>query len=96
VHDVPAGGAPAPTAITEVILRVTLRGATTPALTRALRAGTLDLAILARTPPFRPPDSESPPLELTTLAERELMLGVPANHPFARAQAVEVAASRDP
>src|SRR5205807_18542 len=71
-------------------LRVTLREGTTPSLTRALRAGTLDLAVLARTPPFRPPDAESPPLELTTLSERELMIGVAATHPFARVQAVEV------
>ncbi len=71
-------------------LKVTLREGTTPALTRALRAGTLDLAILARTPPFRPPDSESPPLDLTTLVERELVIGVPASHPFASTQAVEV------
>jgi molybdate transport repressor ModE-like protein len=69
---------------------VTLREGTTPVLTRALRAGTLDLAILARTPPFRPPDSESPPLELTVLAERELVVGVPARHPLARARALEV------
>jgi DNA-binding transcriptional LysR family regulator len=71
-------------------LKVTLREGTTPTLTRALRAGTLDLAILARTPPFRPPDSESPALELTTLSERELVVGVPAGHPFASARAVEV------
>jgi DNA-binding transcriptional LysR family regulator len=71
-------------------LNVTLREGTTPALTRALRAGTLDLAILARTPPFRPLDAESPAFELTTLSERELAVGVPANHPLARAQAVEV------
>ena len=77
-------------------LKVTLREGTTPALTRALRAGTLDLAILARTPPFRPPDAESPPLELTTLSERELVVGVPASHPFASARAVEVAAARGP
>ena len=71
-------------------LKVTLREGTTPALTRALRAGTLDLAILASTPPFRPPDSESPALELTTLSERELVIGVPATHPFAIPRAVEV------
>jgi DNA-binding transcriptional LysR family regulator len=71
-------------------LKVTLREGTTPALTRAVRAGTLDLAILARTPPFRPPDAESPALELTTLSERELVLGVPSGHPFASARAVEV------
>jgi DNA-binding transcriptional LysR family regulator len=71
-------------------LRVTVREGTTPALTRALRAGTLDLAVLARTPPFRPLDAESPPLELTTLSERELLLAVAAGHPFARARAVDV------
>ena len=71
-------------------LKVTCARATTPALTRALRAGTLDLAILAQTPPFRPLDAESPPLELTTLSERELVVGVPAGHPFASAGAVEV------
>ena len=71
-------------------LTVTLREATTPALTRALRAGTLDLAVIAQQPPFRPPDAESPPLELTTLSERELVVGVPADHPLASARAVEV------
>jgi DNA-binding transcriptional LysR family regulator len=71
-------------------LKVTLREGTTPALTRALRAGTLDLAILARTPPFRPPDTESPPLELVTLSEHDLVVGVSAGHPFASAHAVEV------
>jgi DNA-binding transcriptional LysR family regulator len=71
-------------------LKVTLREGTTPALTRGLRAGTLDLAVIARTPPFRPPDSESPALQLTTLSERELVIGVSTRHPFANAQAVEV------
>lgn len=71
-------------------LKVTLREGTTPALTRALRAGTLDLAILAQSPPFRPPDTESPSLELTTLAERELVIGVPSSHPFTNTPAVEV------
>ena len=70
--------------------KVTLREGTTPALTRALRAGTLDLAILARTPPYRPLDTETPPLELPTLSERELLIGVSARHPFARTRAVEV------
>jgi DNA-binding transcriptional LysR family regulator len=71
-------------------LRVSVREGTTPTLTRALRAGTLDLAVLAQTPPFRPPDGESPPLELTTLAERELVVGVSARHPLAGVRAVEV------
>ena len=71
-------------------LNVSVREATTPALTRALRAGTLDLAVIAQTPPFRPPDAESPALDLTTLSERELAIAVPANHPLAEARAVEV------
>jgi DNA-binding transcriptional LysR family regulator len=81
-----------PTALTSLRgePNVTLREGTSPALTRALRAGTLDLAILAQTPPFRPPDAESPPLELTLLSERELVLAVSANHPFASVRAVEV------
>jgi DNA-binding transcriptional LysR family regulator len=69
---------------------VSLREGTTPALTRSLRAGTLDLAVVALAPPFRPPDAESPPLELRTLSERELVIGVAARHPFARARAIEV------
>jgi DNA-binding transcriptional LysR family regulator len=85
-----AGLVPGALASLPATLRVTLREATTPALTRALRAGTLDLAILASTSPFRPPDAESPALELTTLSERELVLGVHPSHPFARARAVEV------
>lgn len=85
-----AGLVPKALALLPPQLKVTLREGTTPALTRALRAGTLDLAILARSPPFRPPDAESPPLELTTLTERELLIGVPASHPFATARAVEV------
>jgi molybdate transport repressor ModE-like protein len=71
-------------------LVVSVREGTTPALTRALRAGTLDLAVLAQTPPFRPPDAEAPALELTTLAERELVLAVGARHSFAGRHAVEV------
>jgi DNA-binding transcriptional LysR family regulator len=87
---VAAGLVPSALASLPAEARVTLREGTTPALTRALRAGTLDLAVLARTPPFRPPDTESPPLELTTLSERELVLAVSARHPFASARAVEV------
>jgi DNA-binding transcriptional LysR family regulator len=85
-----AGLVPRALASLSAELRVTLREGTTPALTRGLRAGTLDLAILALTPPYRPPDADSPALELTTLTERELVLGVPAGHPFAAAAAVEV------
>jgi molybdate transport repressor ModE-like protein len=72
-------------------LVVTVREGSTPALTRALRAGTLDLAVLAQTPPFRSPDAESPALELTFLAERDLVIVVGPQHPFARRRSVEIA-----
>lgn len=72
-------------------LRVVGREGSTPALVRAVRAGTLDLALLASAPPFRPPDAESPPLALRTLTERPLCLAVPSTHPLARADSVDVA-----
>jgi DNA-binding transcriptional LysR family regulator len=85
-----AGLVPGALAALDPQLKVSMREGTTPTLTRALRAGTLDLAVIARTPPFRPPDAESPALELTTLSERELVIGVCTHHPFAKARAVEV------
>ncbi|AWS44134.1 LysR family transcriptional regulator [Streptosporangium sp. 'caverna'] len=72
-------------------ITVTSREGSTPALVRALRAGRVDLALLASAPPFRPLDTESPPLELRTLAERSLCLAVPATHPLARHDTVDVA-----
>jgi DNA-binding transcriptional LysR family regulator len=70
---------------------VTTREGSTPALVRALRAGTLDLALLASAPPFRPPDAETPPLRLLTLTERSLRIAVPASHPLARGEFADVA-----
>ncbi|HEY3683370.1 MAG TPA: LysR substrate-binding domain-containing protein [Streptosporangiaceae bacterium] len=70
---------------------VITREGSTPALVRALRAGTVDLALLASAPPFRPPDSETPALVLRTLAERGLRVAVPAAHPLARGAYVDVA-----
>ena len=86
-----AGLLPAALATLPRDLVVTVREGTTPTLTRALRAGTVDLAVLAQMPPFRPPDAESPPLALTVLAERELVVVVGPRHPFAGRRAVEVA-----
>lgn len=86
-----AGLVPAALASLPRDLVVTVREGTTPALTRSLRAGTLDLAVLAQSPPFRPPDAESPALDLTTITERELLIAVGAGHPFAGRRAVEVA-----
>jgi DNA-binding transcriptional LysR family regulator len=72
-------------------ITVTTREGSTPALVRALRAGTLDLALLASAPPFRPPDAETPPLRLQTLTERSLRIAVPASHPLARREFADVA-----
>ncbi|WP_189932286.1 LysR family transcriptional regulator [Streptomyces sulfonofaciens] len=72
-------------------LTVVTREAGTPALVRALRAGSLDLAVLALAPPFRPPDAESPALVLRTLTERSLCVAVPAADPLARGSFVDVA-----
>ncbi|MGC4983029.1 LysR family transcriptional regulator [Streptomyces sp. DT193] len=72
-------------------ITVTTREGSTPALVRALRAGTLDLALLASAPPFRPLDSESPALTVRTLGERSLRLAVLASHPLAAADSVDIA-----
>ncbi|MBV6701572.1 LysR family transcriptional regulator [Kitasatospora aureofaciens] len=72
-------------------LHVVGREGGTPALVRALRAGSLDLALLSSAPPFRPPDAESPPLAVQTLTERSLLLAVPTTHPLARGDYVDVA-----
>lgn len=67
------------------------REGSTPALVRALRAGSIDLALLASMPPFRPPDTESPALVLHTLTERSLCIALPAGHPLARGDYIDVA-----
>jgi DNA-binding transcriptional LysR family regulator len=70
---------------------VRTREGTTPTLVRALRAGTLDLAVLAQVPPWRPPDAESPPLETRMLSEGTLRIGVSADDPLAHLEAVDLA-----
>ncbi|GAA3120072.1 DNA-binding transcriptional LysR family regulator [Kribbella aluminosa] len=75
---------------THPAVTVTTREGSTPALVRALRAGTIDLAVIASAPPFRPPDAETPALKLETLAERSLMLAVPTGHPLAAYDAVDI------
>ncbi len=69
---------------------VTVRESSTAGLVRSVRAGTLDVAIVAQSPPFRPLDSESPALEVTTLHERDLVVAVGRGHALARRRAVEV------
>lgn len=72
-------------------ITVLTREGSTPALVRALRAGTVDLALLASAPPFRPFDTETPALHLRTLTERSLRVAVPATHPLARGEFIDVA-----
>jgi DNA-binding transcriptional LysR family regulator len=79
---------------TNPAITVTTREGSTPALVRALRAGSLDLAVLASAPPFRPPDTESPPLTLQTLTERSLRVAVPTTHPLARGDWIDITALR--
>ncbi|UOX92709.1 LysR family transcriptional regulator [Amycolatopsis sp. FBCC-B4732] len=76
---------------TDPAITVLSREGGTPALVRALRAGTLDVALLASAPPFRPPDTETPALTVHTLAERSLRIAVPADDPLARRGYVDVA-----
>ncbi|SER92180.1 DNA-binding transcriptional regulator, LysR family [Lentzea xinjiangensis] len=71
-------------------ITVVTREGSTPALVRALRAGTLDAALIASSPPFRAPDDETPALAVDVLAERSLRVAVPATHPLAREDFVEV------
>jgi DNA-binding transcriptional LysR family regulator len=76
-------------------LAVTTREGTTPALVRAVRAGSLDLAVVAARPPFRPPDDELPALAVETLAEARLLVAAPATGRFAGRTSVEVAELAD-
>jgi DNA-binding transcriptional LysR family regulator len=59
-------------------LEVSTREGTTPALVRAVRAGTLDVALITGRPPFRSPDQEHPPLKQHTITETTLALAVPS------------------
>ncbi|MEU7142798.1 LysR family transcriptional regulator [Nocardia sp. NPDC046473] len=91
-----AGAALLPKAITALRqshpgIHVQSREGSTPALVRALRAGSIDLALIGSEPPFRPPDTESPALILRTLTERSLCVAVPATHPLARGDYIDVA-----
>ncbi|MEV6236819.1 LysR family transcriptional regulator [Lentzea sp. NPDC051838] len=71
-------------------INVVTREGSTPALVRALRAGTVDIALISSAPPFRAADDEVPALEVEVLAERSLRVAVPASHPLARNDFVDV------
>ncbi|MDX3663615.1 LysR family transcriptional regulator [Streptomyces sp. ID05-26A] len=72
-------------------ITVVTREGSTPALVRALRAGTVDIALISSAPPFRAPDDEIPALEVDTLVERSLRVAVPSTHPLARNDYIDVA-----
>ncbi|KDE98019.1 LysR family transcriptional regulator [Mycolicibacterium aromaticivorans JS19b1 = JCM 16368] len=72
-------------------IRLTTREGTTPSLVRALRAGALDLAVIALRPPYAAPDTELPAVVTERLGESTLELAVPAYGRFAGRDAVSVA-----
>lgn len=71
-------------------IRVTTREGTTPSLVRALRAGTLDLAVVSARPPYRPLDAELPALEAVTLGETGLTVAAAVHGRFAGRTVVDV------
>jgi DNA-binding transcriptional LysR family regulator len=60
-------------------VRVTTREASTPALTRSLRAGTSDIVVISSRPPYPAPDAQDPPLDIDVLLEGELVVAVPVS-----------------
>ena len=83
-----AGSALLPLALAQLAqtsphIQVTSREGTTPALARALRSGSIDLAVVTSRPPHRPLDDVTPRLYLETLDETELVIAAPATGTFA-------------
>ncbi|MFI6660669.1 LysR family transcriptional regulator [Streptomyces sp. NPDC050523] len=77
-------------AATSPRITVTTREAGTPALLRALRAGTIDIAVLTSRPPHRPADGESPRLHTEIVEDSELLVAAPATGRFAGRTTVHV------
>ncbi|MEU9098381.1 LysR family transcriptional regulator [Streptomyces sp. NPDC048361] len=71
-------------------ITVTTTEGTTPTLVRALRAGSLDLAVLTSRPPHRPFDGDSPRLHVETVVDTELVVAVPSVGAFAGRATVHV------
>ncbi|MER5378055.1 LysR family transcriptional regulator [Streptomyces sp. NPDC002553] len=90
-----AGAAILPLSLTRLAathpqITVTTTEGTTPSLVRALRAGSIDLAVLTSRPPHRPLDGESPRLHVETVMDTELVVAVPSTGEFAGRTAVHV------
>ncbi|MGW5665717.1 LysR family transcriptional regulator [Streptomyces sp. NPDC003758] len=77
-------------AATDPQITVTTTEGTTPSLVRALRAGSIDLAVLTSHPPHRPLDGESPRLHVETVTDTELVVAVPSTGEFAGRTTVHV------
>ncbi|WP_331743991.1 LysR family transcriptional regulator [Kitasatospora sp. NBC_01300] len=77
-------------AATDPRITVTTTEGTTPTLVRALRAGSIDLAVLTSRPPHRPLDGESPRLHVETVMDTELVVAVPSTGAFAGRTEVHV------
>ncbi|WNM29657.1 LysR family transcriptional regulator [Streptomyces sp. Li-HN-5-11] len=71
-------------------ITVTTREGTTPGLIRALRAGSIDIAVLTSRPPHRPSDGESPRLHIETVEDTELQVAAPTTGLFSGRTAVHV------
>ncbi|QFZ72107.1 LysR family transcriptional regulator [Streptomyces fagopyri] len=77
-------------AATDPHITVTTIEGTTPTLGRALRAGSIDLALLTSRPPHRLSDGESPRLHVETLADTELAVAVRSTGEFAGRTTVHI------
>ncbi|MGW0082317.1 LysR family transcriptional regulator [Streptomyces sp. NPDC003393] len=77
-------------AATDPQITVTTTEGTTPSLIRALRAGSIDVAVLTSRPPHRPLDGESPRLHVETVADTELLVAASSTGEFAGRTAVHV------
>ncbi|MEV6113853.1 LysR family transcriptional regulator [Streptomyces sp. NPDC052109] len=71
-------------------ITVTTREGTTPGLLRALRAGSIDIAVLTSRPPHRPSDGESPRLHVEAVEDTELLVAAQTTGLFAGRSAVHV------
>ncbi|NYJ74910.1 LysR family transcriptional regulator [Allobranchiibius huperziae] len=65
-------------------IEVVTRDATSRALTRSLRSGTIEVALIASLPPYAALDDLMPQLEIDVLLEGELMVAVAADSDAAR------------
>jgi LysR substrate binding domain len=71
-------------------IRVITREGTTPALVRALPAGTLDLGVISSRPRYRPPDDELPLLITEVIDETTLVVAASFTGRFAGRRAASV------